>query len=99
VRVIGRLLRFPQYRGKREGSSPSVVPLSELDFFGGRLGIGHGIILCDRFQDLQDAVAVAALAEQGHGKVAGHLRIRVKVAEQFKVVLRTDRFRSRKRRR
>jgi len=72
--VIGGCLICDQYRGKREGVSPSVVPLSELDFFGGRFS---GAILRggDRLQDLQDLSAVVARAEQGESEFAGHVRI------------------------
>ena len=84
--VIGRLLRSPQYRGKREGASPSVVPLSELDRIGSRCadrGIMSGAILNalgfqiggDRVQDCQQLGSVSGTVQESGSEVAGHDRI------------------------
>ena len=51
---------------------PSVVPLSELDVLQGRLGIGIAIVSSDRFQDLQQFVAVAGAVQESGSKVKGH---------------------------
>ena len=53
------------------------MPLSELDGFGGRLGVAA--VGGDRFQDLQDLIPIAATAKQGDGKVSGHELICISV--------------------
>ena len=83
----GRLI-CDQYRSKREGSSPSVVPLSELDRIGSR-GADRGIMgsgvsdvsvchfVSDRIQHLQEFGTVGGAVQQGGSKVSGHDRRKV----------------------